>query len=308
MTTSQTRVITESLILDTHRKMLSQIEISKVADLLQTSEESISGTFRTAVAESLQTLSLLTNLELVNNARILEVGAGYGMASICLAMMGFDVTALEPGGLSFEQNKIASEVIAKSCGVAISHVASGAEEADFSSMEKFDLVVSNNVLEHIPDVETALTNLNNSISENGLMIHSCANYTFPFEPHFGLPLIPLFPRLTKYVIPKSISRSALWNSLNFINMSQVRRNARKNNMFCAFRNGTMSKSIRRLHNDSEFAARHALIARFVSVKPLYRLMLLMTSLPGRVATPMDFVICPSNSSAKTNAQRWITER
>lgn len=305
---NQSRVITESLITDTHQKMLSLIELSKVAELLQTSVESISGIFRTAVAESLQTLSLLKDLELDANARILEVGAGYGMASISLAMMGFDVTALEPGGLSFEQNKIASEVIARSCGVAISHVASGAEDADFSSMEKFDLVISNNVLEHIPDVETALSNLNNAVSNSGIMIHSCANYTFPFEPHFGIPLIPLFPRLTKYVIPKSISSSGLWNSLNFITMSQVQRNARKNNMYCAFRNGTMSKSIRRLQNDLEFAGRHALIAKLVSIKPLYHLILLMTSLPVRVATPMDFVICPKESSKKTNVQRWVSEK
>lgn len=298
------QVITAKLISKCHNRLAGDINLEQVAHELGTKPEEISDTYNIALAESLQTLSLLENLEFKPGARILEVGAGYGLASICLAMMGFDVTALEPGGLSFEQNKAASILFASTCGVSINHIAESVEFVDFSRYEKFDLIISNNVLEHIPDFDIALTNLNNALNNDGVMVHSCANYLFPFEPHFGLPLVPFIPQLTRFLIPKSISKSGLWNSLNFIKMSQVNSNSKRNGMICSFKTGTMGKSIQRLHRDEQFAARHTTIARLVKNRFLYRALLFVTKLPVRVATPMDFLVCfPSHSESK-NVKTW----
>jgi SAM-dependent methyltransferase len=182
-----------------------------------------------------------------------------------------------------------------------------AEDVDFSTLEKFDLVVSNNVLEHISDVERALTNLNNAVSRHGIMIHSCANYSFPFEPHFGIPLLPGVPNLTSRILPKSITQTGLWKSLNFIKLAQVKRNVRRNGMACVFRSGTMSKSVRRLQIDEKFAERHRFISWIVSIPILFKFLILTTSLPKRIATPMDFLICFPDSVGSSNVTRWKSE-
>jgi 2-polyprenyl-3-methyl-5-hydroxy-6-metoxy-1,4-benzoquinol methylase len=308
MTEASSVLISEELIAEVHTKMIQSIEIANVINALDTSEEEFRTMYLAAVEESRQTLSLLVDIQLVRGSKVLEVGAGFGLASICLAMMGFDVVALEPGGLGFEQNRSSSIAFASSCAVHINHVAVSAEIADFGTLGKFDLVVSNNVLEHIPDVDKALTNLNNAINPGGVMIHSCPNYTFPFEPHFGIALIPFMPRFTRFLLPKSVKTSGLWNSLNFITQSQVKKNARVNNMRCVFKPGTMSKSIERLNRDPQFAERHQAIARIVKLRVVYVLLVRLFSLPPRFATPMDFLVCAPEQSESSNVRTWMRSR
>lgn len=298
-------LISEELIAEVHAKMIRSIDVAQVIHILGMSEGELRLSYAAAVEESRQTLSLLTDLQLVKGAKVLEVGAGFGLASICLAMMGFDVVALEPGGLGFEQNRSASIAFASLCAVQINHVAASAETADFGTIGKFDLVVSNNVLEHIPNFGKALTNLNSAINPGGVMIHSCPNYTFPFEPHFGIPLIPVMPGLTRFLLPKSVKASGLWNSLNFITQSQVKRNARANGMSCLFRTETMSKSIKRLNQDPQFAERHQTLARLVKIRLVHAILVRLFSLPPRLATPMDFIVCAPEQSESSNVQTWI---
>lgn len=308
MSSRQTIRISDELISESHLRMTESIKLIDVATAINRSLFEIQKTYEIAVAESRQTLSLLQELEFELGDRVLEVGAGYGLASICLAMMGFEVVALEPGGIGFEENRLASIAFAESCGVLLSHISESAETFDFSQTEKFRLIVSNNVLEHIPDVDRALTNLNHALSTDGVMVHSCANYSFPFEPHFGIPLVPMIPRLTSRLLPLSIVSSGLWQSLNFIKYSQVKRNSRRSQMTCRFRKGTMSKSIKRLRLDQEFSERHAAISRLVRWKLLYRLLLLVTSIPRRFATPMDFIICFPGKEESRNVRTWMRSK
>jgi 2-polyprenyl-3-methyl-5-hydroxy-6-metoxy-1,4-benzoquinol methylase len=305
---SSSVLISEKLIAEVHAKMKESIDLARVIHSLRISEKELRTMYFAAVEESQQTLSLLIGIQLAKESKVLEVGAGFGLASICLAMMGFDVVALEPGGLGFEQNRNASMVFASSCAVQINHVAASAEDADFGILGKFDLVVSNNVLEHIPDFNKALTNLYGAINPGGIMIHSCPNYAFPFEPHFGIPLIPFVPRLTRLLLPKSVKTSGLWNSLNFITHSQVKRNAHANSMSCTFKPGTMSKSIRRVNRDPQFAMRHQTIAHLVNLRFVYVLLVRVFSLPPRFSTPMDFLVCDPEQRESSNVRTWLTSR
>jgi 2-polyprenyl-3-methyl-5-hydroxy-6-metoxy-1,4-benzoquinol methylase len=308
MNSKETICISDRLISECHKKMIQSIRLTEIGLAVGVSASTIEENLDIAIAESFQTLSLLHNLELEIGDRILEVGAGYGLASICLALMGFEVVALEPGGLGFEENREASIAFADACGVAIGHISESAEAFDFWEVEKFKLIVSNNVLEHIPDFNSALTNLNNALAPDGIMIHSCANYAFPFEPHFRIPLMPLFPKFTSRLLPETVTDSGLWQSLNFIKLSQVKRNVRRNGMSCVFRRGTMSKSIRRLRTDQEFSKRHKGLAKLVRFDPLFRLLIVGASLPRRIATPMDFVICSPQQQKCRNVQTWISQR
>jgi 2-polyprenyl-3-methyl-5-hydroxy-6-metoxy-1,4-benzoquinol methylase len=300
--------ISEKLITEVHAKMIKAIDLTKVIQSLGISEEELRTMYLAAIEESRQTLALLTDIQLARESEILEVGAGFGLASICLAMMGFNVVALEPGGIGFELNRSATNAFARSCAVQINHVAASAEDIDFGTLGKFDLVVSNNVLEHIPDFKKALTNLNSALKPGGIMIHSCPNYMFPFEPHFGIPLIPFVPRLTRLILPKSVKTSGLWDSLNFITQSQVKKNAHANGMSCTFKPGTMSKSINRVNRDPQFAKRHQTIARLVKLRFVYVLLVRLFSLPPRFATPMDFLVCAHEDRDSSNVRIWLNAR
>jgi 2-polyprenyl-3-methyl-5-hydroxy-6-metoxy-1,4-benzoquinol methylase len=69
----------------------------------------------------------------------------------------------------------------------------------------FDLIFSNNVFEHVRDVQAALATLGALLRPGRVMVHNCPNYDVPYEPHFGIPLLPLRPASTARVLPKSIT-------------------------------------------------------------------------------------------------------
>ena len=300
--------MTENLIEKTHRQMVELIDFNKSTEEGPSGINNLDTILRTAVEESLQTLRLLTGLEIEQTTRILEVGAGYGLASICLSLMGFEVTALEPGGVGFEDNKKVSQYLISKCGVCIHHIDESAETFDFAKIHKFQLILSNNVLEHIPNVDLALDNLATALSTDGIMVHSCANYAFPFEPHYGIPLIPLAPRLTKLMLPSSIKNDGVWKSLNFITASSVKRNSRKNQLHLYFRRGTMSTSIRRLKIDVQFASRHPLLARVVQNSMVYSIAIKLLNLPVSLATPMDFMMCTQTAATSRLGSSWLNRK
>jgi hypothetical protein len=119
------------------------------------------------------------------------------------------------------------------------------------------------------------------------MWHTCPNYVFPYEPHYGLPLLPLFPRATGWILPKKIADDELWRSLNFITYFWLKDLARANGLSISFRSGTMKEALDRLDTDVEFAARQSGIA-----SKIHRLLKAMGvisaigALPAAFSTPM----------------------
>ena len=160
------------------------------------------------------------------------------------------------------------------------------------------------MLEHIEDVEVGLQNLAGALGANGIMLHSCPNYAFPFEPHFAIPLLPVFPRLTRLLLPKKISESGLWKSLNFISYRQVRSFSRKANLFMAVEKGTMLASLIRLQSDAEFASRHKTLKRIVDNPLLFAVLRRSLTLPMSLATPMNFVLAHASPDLNWSKRHW----
>jgi 2-polyprenyl-3-methyl-5-hydroxy-6-metoxy-1,4-benzoquinol methylase len=296
--------ITDDLIEKVHLQMLELVDIAKVSSMTGQDEKHLNAIFDLVKDEAKQTLKLLKGMSFPEEARILEVGAGYGLASICLAMMGFSVTALEPGDTGFKAYIGTSAAFARVCEIKLDHIETGAETANFIDRPKFDLIVSNNVLEHVHVLDQATGNLVLALKDDGIMIHSCPNYAFPYEPHFGIPLIPFFPLLTKYLLPKKISTSDVWASLNFVTSFRIKKIYREKGMFVAFRRGTMCTGISRLRNEELFAARHRLLERFFSFDAIYWIANKILNLPSSIATPMDFIVCfPEHKDCEV-VQNW----
>ena len=163
-----------------------------------------------------------------------------------------------------------------------------AEALDPAVHGRFDVIFSVNVLEHIPDLEGALRGMANVLAPGGTMVHFCPNYAIPYEPHFGIPLLPIKPDLTRHLFPTTIARiPGLWGDLNFITAQRVARVARALSLSAAFDRGALSSQLRRLETDPQFRARHGTLARALGgVIRTLRLPDLLAAVPGQFVTPM----------------------
>ena len=96
--------------------------------------------------------------------------------------------------------------------------------------------------------------LTNVLAKHGIMIHACPNYAVPYEPHFGIPLIHFFPKLTPLIFKKCLN-SELWNSLNFVSTFKLKRICTKNNLVINYHREVLYKTFRSLAFDLLFPFR-----------------------------------------------------
>jgi ubiquinone/menaquinone biosynthesis C-methylase UbiE len=97
--------------------------------------------------------------------KVLDLGCGYGHWSIALAKVGFMVKAVDISSEAIKKvRKWADEE-----QLSIDTVVCPAQEIDFTD-EKFDAVICNSVLDHIPFVDTlkAMSNIINILKPGGI--------------------------------------------------------------------------------------------------------------------------------------------
>jgi 2-polyprenyl-3-methyl-5-hydroxy-6-metoxy-1,4-benzoquinol methylase len=224
------------------------------------------------------------------DGRILEVGSGLGILSGYLKLQGYEVTLLEPCANGFDMfARMLSVLVENGCSPPALCIK--AEELCPEKHGRYDFIFSVNVLEHIPDLEAAMTGMIAVLADRGSMFHTCPNYAVPYEPHLALPLIPFFPHATRWLLPKSITSGELWQSINFISVSRVRRFVTARSCTVTFRRGTMAASLRRQDFDAEFARRHrGFGAAIYRVLKLTGLLKVIEILPPVLSTPMIFEV------------------
>ena len=156
---------------------------------------------------------------------------------------------------------------------------------------RFDLVFSNNVLEHVEQLSEVLDTLAAMVTDDGVSVHSCPNYSVPYEPHYGIPLLPMRPRWTAKLLPRSIRADGVWLSLNFIRARDVVHIARGHGVEVHFRPAALAKSLERLGSDSGFRERHRVLGGVAAMLRRSHLIAVIRRLPATWSTPMDFLIC-----------------
>lgn len=232
-------------------------------------------------------LSLVDGL-VARNQRVLEVGCGLGLVSAHLAELGYDVVAIEPGLGGFDFNSTVGALIRRLLDIDLSIQPIEAQNLSADQHGRFDLIFSTNVLEHIPDWRGALDGMIRVLKPQGTMRHSCPNYWVPYEPHFGIPLVPVFPKLTSLFRP-SLTTNELWKSLNFLTLGQVRRAAYGRNLQVSFQRELLFAAFKRLEADPSFGGRHPRIITMIStVISRIGLIGLLRFLPPALSTPMIF--------------------
>jgi len=223
---------------------------------------------------------------------ILEVGAGLRLVSSYLASRGFAVTALEPVGGGFEIFDKAGEACwARMPSPKPERIDASVETLSAERHGTFDFIFSVHVLEHVPSVARAMAAMVRVMAPGGSMAHICPNYATPFDPHFGIPLVPFAPRKTQYLFARRIARAPeLWNSVNFITAAQVRTLAASEGLSARFEPGMVARFLRRLDDDPVFRRRYEGSAILAVYKVLRRIGVLdlIGSIPPRIASPMEF--------------------
>jgi len=262
----------------------------------------IESRIRTSLSEAAVGLSLLEGIDLTGK-RVLEVGAGIGIVSLVLHRQGVDVVPIEPGRGGFDQNALIGFCLRDRLKVQdLTYLSLGAEELLPAQHGVFDVIFSVNVLEHIPDLKSAIGAMCGVLKPGGVMRHTCPNYLIPYEPHFGVPLVPLFPRLTAWLLP-GVRRTELWRSLNFVTLGQMRHAFSMHGFACSFSRGTMYKAFSRLDVDQQYRERQGsrpVVAIAYSMLRRFGMLRILASLPPVFATPMTFEVRLPDSKGQSS--------
>jgi 2-polyprenyl-3-methyl-5-hydroxy-6-metoxy-1,4-benzoquinol methylase len=240
-------------------KLTSERVVNSIAQRTGGNLDRIAATLNTYVAEFRYGLHLIAP-QLPRRGRILEVGAGVGILSSYLRLLGHDITALEPCAQGFNLFTEMQAALLEEIETDLPILQIGAEGLSPAQHGAFQFIFSVNVLEHVSDLAGAMRGMASVLVSGGRMWHTCPNYVVPYEPHFGLPLIPFYPEATNLFLPRRISDDKLWRSLNFITYFQIKRLARANGLSTSFLPGAMSEALKRLDSDAAFAGRQKGVA------------------------------------------------
>lgn len=241
-------------------------------------------------------------------ARVLEVGAGSLLLSCQLVREGFEVTGLEPIGLGFShfehmRQRVLERATAQGCLPRILDLAAEA----LAERSRYDYAFSVNVMEHVNDVAQALGNVWESLAVGASYRFTCPNYLFPYEPHFNIPTL-LSKQLTERVFGRKIfgckkmpDPSGTWNSLNWINVVQVSKIARRlPGMLVTFDRHLLVSTLERIIFEPDFAGRRSPVMRSVllllvrlRMHQLLRFMpaMLQPIMDCRVQKSVDLEVC-----------------
>ncbi len=131
----------------------------------------------------------------IRGARILEIGAGYGLfVGITTLQYGADTFGVEPGSEGFGGSFEMGQRILLDNKVDVQRLVEGiAEELPFQD-ESFDVVYSTNVFEHVEDPTQAFAEAIRVCRPGGLIQIVIPNYGSFYEGHYATWYMPHLPK------------------------------------------------------------------------------------------------------------------
>lgn len=223
------------------------------------------------------------------DAQVLEVGGGVGLTYGWLTRLGVRVTSLEPAQSGHAHAYQTGQRLLSLLGISdAGYLPLCAHDAP-SLGQGYDLIFSNNVLEHLSDLRGSLDALRRCLRPGGIMRHSCPNYLVPYEPHFGLPLPPLWPRLLARV-RRDLQDSELWRELNFVSSLRLWRLAQQLGLQIDFDRDPLYLAFVRLGQDESFARKHPWLHRVGTALDGAGVLPLLRWVPPTLATPMQVTL------------------
>jgi SAM-dependent methyltransferase len=120
--------------------------------------------------------------------RVLDIGCGYGHTARELARQCRSVLGIEPSQPLWERARQLGE---ESALENLEFRRAGIYE--LGGPDQFDLVVLDNVLEHLPDQPRAIEIVSRCLAPGGVAFILVPNRLWPIEVHYGLPFLSYLP-------------------------------------------------------------------------------------------------------------------
>jgi len=197
--------------------------------------------------------------------KVLEVGCGTGwlVSKFAEENPKLQFYGLEPIGKGFDSFLSAFEKILGNSRT-VQTFRTVIEE--FDSSQRFDLIYSINVFEHLDDWQEGIRICVEHLKPGGKLLILCPNYDIPYESHFSIPIV-FNKETTRRVFKRKIDqyhakigKTGTWDSLNFIKASEVAAYASGRNYHYEFDRSVFSRMLRRLANDQKFSERHGALS------------------------------------------------
>lgn len=245
--------------------------------------------FKIYLEEACLTLEMIGANGLSKRISLLEIGGGIGIIYAFLKSKGYNIHSLEPSTSGYEGHYQVGLHILQLLKIDSSRWYPLSADQSLQLGQKYDLIFSNNVLEHVKDINKSLLKLKKVLKLNGIMIHNTVNYIIPYEPHLGIILFPFFPKFT-VLFNRSLEKSKLWKGLNFINTKNITKICTSCGFTILFEKDIIMKTFNRLVTDNEFRQRQKIPFIIYQLLKSSGMMKLVNSLPVHLTTPVRFIL------------------
>ncbi|HMO37249.1 MAG TPA: methyltransferase domain-containing protein [Gemmatales bacterium] len=119
---------------------------------------------------------------------VLDIGCGYGHTALALARQCSYVVGIEPCSEP-AQSAIQLQQMHQVSNLEFHH----ATLQQFQTKRAFDLVILDNVLEHLPDQPGSLRHISELLAPGGVLYLLVPNRYWPMEVHYHLPFLGWLP-------------------------------------------------------------------------------------------------------------------
>jgi 2-polyprenyl-3-methyl-5-hydroxy-6-metoxy-1,4-benzoquinol methylase len=179
-------------------------------------------------------LQQFTSLE---GKKILDFGCGEGGTSKFLAQLGSEVTAVDIQSY-LEQNFKNSDVIFLNMN----------ENESYLQFQRYDIIVLQDVLEHVPNPDTLLKRMKYALRNGGLIYISTPNRFSVLnaisDPHWNLPGVALLPRRmvsfwVQKIFRRDLRQRADWAAL--LSLNKLKKSILRNDFEIIFVNSLVAK-------------------------------------------------------------------
>ena len=127
------------------------------------------------------------NTIISKDQNILEIGSGPGLLATYLSSLGYRITGLEPFDKAFNKLELILDTVKIENKEYLKIIKTNIEA--YETPNKYDIIFSINVFEHVEDINYCINKAIKLLAKNGKLIILCNNYSFPYEPHFNIPII-----------------------------------------------------------------------------------------------------------------------
>jgi SAM-dependent methyltransferase len=160
--------------------------------------------------------------ELLPEARILDLGSGVGNFVVACRKCGLKAFGIEPDRIG-QGSSVTSLQIARQRLDSPAFAAALGEQLPFADAT-FDLVVLDQVIEHVRDQTRVLAEAFRVLKPGGAMYVACPNYLRFYEPHYKIWFLPLMPKFLGALYLRLRGRDpVLLNQLKYATNWRVRK-------------------------------------------------------------------------------------